>query len=85
MDTLLTSLGAAGCTFFITVPGSDDVMLGYQSAAYHDALYVREVLGTRPAPEFEAWLQRMGLVGADDRVHELPIADHPVAGLLEAA
>ena len=85
MDTLLTSLGAAGLTFFITVPGSDDVMLGYQSAAYHDALYAREVLGTRPAPEFEAWLHHMGLVGADDRVHELPIAEHPVAGLLEAA
>lgn len=85
MDTLLTSLGAAGCTFFITVPGSDDVMLGYQSAAFHDALYVREVLGTRPAPEFEAWLHRMGLVGTDDRVRELPVAGHPVAGLLEAA
>ncbi|MEN0014706.1 MAG: ethanolamine ammonia-lyase subunit EutB [Solirubrobacteraceae bacterium] len=83
MDTLLTSLGAAGCTFFITVPGSDDVMLGYQSASYHDALYVREVLGTRPAPEFEAWMQRMGMVGVDGRVRELPVAQHPVGALAE--
>ncbi len=84
MDTLLTSLGAAGCSFFITVPGSDDVMLGYQSASYHDALYVREVLGTRPAPEFEAWLQRMGMV-AGEKIREVPVGQHPVSGLLGAA
>jgi ethanolamine ammonia-lyase large subunit len=84
MDTLLTSLGAAGLTFFITVPGGDDVMLGYQSASYHDALYVREVLGTRPAPEFEAWLHVMGLVDVDDRVRTLPGVLDP-ATLLPAA
>ena len=56
MDTLLTLLGAAGCTYVIAVPGADDVMLGYQSTSYHDALYVRAALGLRPAPEFEAWL-----------------------------
>ena len=84
MDTLLTSLGAAGLTFFITVPGGDDVMLGYQSASYHDALYVREVLGTRPAPEFEAWLHRTGLVSDDDRVRALPGVLDP-ATLLPAA
>ncbi len=43
------------------VPGADDVMLAYQSTSFHDALYLREVLGLRPAPEFEAWLNRMGI------------------------
>jgi ethanolamine ammonia-lyase large subunit len=44
------------------VPGSDDIMLNYQSTSFHDALYVRRVLGLKPAPEFEAWLQAMGIV-----------------------
>jgi ethanolamine ammonia-lyase large subunit len=56
MDTLLTLLGAAGVNYIMGVPGADDVMLNYQSTSFHDALYVREVLGLRPAPEFEAWL-----------------------------
>ena len=60
MDTLLTLLGAAGAPFVIAVPGADDVMLGYQSLSFHDVLYLRQVLGLRPAPEFEAWLQRAG-------------------------
>ncbi|RZL10912.1 MAG: ethanolamine ammonia-lyase subunit EutB [Rubrivivax sp.] len=59
MDVLLTMLGAAGCTFVMGVPGSDDIMLNYQSTSFHDALYVRRVLGLAPAPEFEAWLHRM--------------------------
>ena len=46
----------------ICTPGGDDIMLNYQSASYHDALYLREVLGLRPAPEFEAWLARIGLL-----------------------
>jgi ethanolamine ammonia-lyase large subunit len=46
------------------VPGADDVMLSYQSSSFHDALYLRRVLGKRPAPEFEAWLERMGLADA---------------------
>lgn len=71
MDNLLTLLGAAGCAFVIAVPGADDVMLGYQSLAYHDALYARKVLGLRPAPEFAAWLDRLGMMGSDGRV--LPI------------
>ncbi len=62
MDVLLTVLGAAGCTFIMGVPGADDVMLNYQSTSFHDALYVRRVLGLRPAPEFEAWLERMGIL-----------------------
>ncbi len=56
MDTLLTLLGAAGVNYIMGVPGADDVMLQYQSTSFHDALYVRAVLGLRPAPEFEAWL-----------------------------
>jgi ethanolamine ammonia-lyase large subunit len=62
MDVLLTLLGVAGCNFVMGVPGSDDVMLNYQSTSFHDALYARRVLGLRPAPEFEAWLERMGVV-----------------------
>ena len=56
MDALLTLLGAAGVNYIMGVPGSDDVMLQYQSTSFHDALYLRETLGLRPAPEFEVWL-----------------------------
>ena len=63
MDTLLTLLGVAGVTYIMGIPGADDVMLSYQSTSFHDALYVRGVLGLRPAPEFDAWLDRMGLTG----------------------
>jgi ethanolamine ammonia-lyase large subunit len=61
MDTLLTLLAAAGCTYIMGVPGADDIMLNYQSTSFHDALYVRSLLGLRPAPEFEAWMERMQL------------------------
>jgi ethanolamine ammonia-lyase large subunit len=64
MDSLLTLLGVAGVTYVMGVPGADDVMLSYQSTSFHDALYLRGVLGLRPAPEFEAWLARMGLDGS---------------------
>lgn len=64
MDNLLTLLGVAGCTFVMGIPGADDVMLAYQSTSFHDALYLRQVLGLRPAPEFETWLQRMGIFNA---------------------
>ena len=71
MDTLLTLLGAAGVNYIMGVPGADDVMLNYQSTSFHDALYVRRVLGLRPAPEFEAWL-------AGDEFGRLAIeAGHP--------
>ena len=60
MDALLTLLGTAGVNFIMGVPGADDVMLNYQSTSFHDALYVRGLLGLRPAPEFEAWLERRG-------------------------
>ncbi len=61
MDTLSTLLTAAGVTFVITVPGADDVMLSYQSLAFDDIGYLREISGLAPAPEFEFWLERMGL------------------------
>ena len=50
------------------VPGADDIMLNYQSTSFHDALYLREVLGLRPAPEFEAWLRRMAILDERGRV-----------------
>ena len=69
MDALLTLLGAAGVTYIMGVPGADDVMLSYQSTSFHDALYLRSTLNLRPAPEFEAWLERMGLAtSTPDRI-----------------
>jgi ethanolamine ammonia-lyase large subunit len=65
MDALLTLLGVAGVTYVMGVPGADDVMLSYQSTSFHDALYLRSALGLRPAPEFEAWLDRVGLNRTD--------------------
>ncbi len=61
MDNLLTLLSVAGCNFIMGVPGADDVMLAYQSTSFHDALYLRRTLALRPAPEFEAWLEKMGI------------------------
>ncbi len=71
MDTLLTLLATAGCNFIMGIPGADDVMLHYQSTSFHDALYVRDVLGLKPAPEFEAWLKNMQLF--DDNMKALSI------------
>jgi ethanolamine ammonia-lyase large subunit len=68
MDNLLTLLAAAGVTFIMGVPGADDVMLNYQSTSFHDALYVRDLFGLRRAPEFDDWLVRTGLAGADFRL-----------------
>jgi ethanolamine ammonia-lyase large subunit len=62
MDVLLTLLGVAGCNYIMGVPGADDIMLGYQSTSFHDSHYLRQVLGLRPAPEFEAWLQKMNIM-----------------------
>jgi ethanolamine ammonia-lyase large subunit len=56
MDVLLTLMGAAGCNFIMGIPGSDDIMLNYQSTSFHDALYLRQLFGLKPAPEFEEWL-----------------------------
>ena len=59
MDALLTLLGVAGCNYIMGVPGADDIMLHYQSTSFHDAQYLRALLGLKPAPEFEAWLEQM--------------------------
>lgn len=71
MDNLLTLLGCAGINFIMGVPGADDVMLNYQSTSFHDALYVRELLGLRRAPEFEMWLQRMQIIDDDGRLRPI--------------
>jgi ethanolamine ammonia-lyase large subunit len=80
MDSLLTLLATAGVTFVMGVPGADDIMLNYQSTSFHDVLAVRELLGKRPAPEFEAWLQSNGLM-AQGRVRPDQIPSR-IAGLL---
>jgi ethanolamine ammonia-lyase large subunit len=84
MDALLTLLAVAGVTFVIAVPGADDIMLNYQSTSHHDADYVRQVLGRRPAPEFEAWLQRTGIVDRDGALADafLPDAMRPALSVV---
>lgn len=62
MDMLLTLLGSAGINFIMGIPGSDDVMLNYQTTSFHDALYARKLLGLRPTPEFEQWLRLTGIL-----------------------
>lgn len=81
MDGLLTLLGVAGVNFIMGIPGADDIMLNYQSTSFHDALYLRNVLGLRRAPEFEAWLESMGVIDASGAL--LPASPHQP--LLEGA
>jgi len=80
MDTLLTLLGAAGVNFIMGVPGADDVMLNYQSTSFHDANYLRQLMGLRCAPEFESWLQKMGLYDEKQRLmldkNAMPLLDY---------
>ncbi len=78
MDTLLTLLGTAGCSFVMGIPGSDDIMLNYQTTSFHDALYARRVLGLKPAPEFERWLHDMQIFQAEPGSFRLA-ADLPSA------
>jgi ethanolamine ammonia-lyase large subunit len=84
MDTLLTLLGVARCTYVMGVPGADDIMLNYQSTSFHDALYLRSVLGLRPAPEFEAWLEHMNLLDEERRVRELEPRSPELARMVAA-
>ncbi|MDP3521020.1 MAG: ethanolamine ammonia-lyase subunit EutB [Hydrogenophaga sp.] len=74
MDNLMVLLATAGLNFMIGVPGADDIMLNYQSTSFHDALVLREMLGLRRAPEFEAWLQHMGLTDAGGRLLPASVA-----------
>ncbi|WP_309626354.1 ethanolamine ammonia-lyase subunit EutB [Methylibium sp.] len=77
MDTLMTLLATAGLSFLMGVPGADDVMLNYQSTSFHDALYLRELLGLKRAPEIEAWLQRMHITDARGRLQRVA-SGHPL-------
>ncbi|WP_329349983.1 ethanolamine ammonia-lyase subunit EutB [Streptomyces sp. NBC_01261] len=79
--TMLTMLGVAGASFVICTPGGDDIMLNYQSASYHDALYLREVLGLRPAPEFETWLASIGLLGEGGEIRDVSGTAHPLTAI----
>jgi ethanolamine ammonia-lyase large subunit len=81
MDNLLTMLGVAGINFIMGVPGADDVMLNYQSTSFHDALYLRDVLGLKRAPEFEAWLERMQVTDRHGRLLGSAAKDHPLLGI----
>jgi ethanolamine ammonia-lyase large subunit len=74
MDVLLALLVASGVNFVMGVPGADDVMLGYQSTSFHDALAMRDLYGRNPAPEFAAWLAKQGLMDSANRIRpgELP-------------
>jgi ethanolamine ammonia-lyase large subunit len=68
MDTLMTLLATAGLTFIMGIPGSDDIMLNYQTTSFHDALYLRKVLGLKAAPEFELWLKKMNIMDAQGQM-----------------
>ena len=68
MDLLAFALANAGVNFLIAVPGADDIMLNYQSLSFHDIVRLRHVLKLKPAPEFETWLARMGLLDAQGRL-----------------
>ncbi|MDB5963680.1 MAG: ethanolamine ammonia lyase large subunit, partial [Polaromonas sp.] len=82
MDALLALLVASGVNFVMGVPGADDIMLGYQSTSFHDALAMRDLLGKKPAPEFEQWLSAQGLVDEAGRVRPeaLPSRFLPLLG-----
>ena len=67
MDVLLTLFGTAGINFIMGIPGSDDVMLNYQTTSFHDALYLRQLLGLKPAPEFQNWLEQQGIMQQSNR------------------
>ena len=81
MDALLTLLGTAGCNFIMGIPGADDIMLNYQSTSFHDALYIRKLLGLKPAPEFEEWLIKNGIMNHNNEL--LPLkSQHKLLALI---
>ena len=77
MDILLTVLGNAGVTFIMGIPGADDIMLNYQSTSFHDALYLRDLLKLKRAPEFENWLSNIGLLDTIGNIIS-PSLKHPL-------
>ncbi|MCX2478398.1 ethanolamine ammonia-lyase subunit EutB [Pedobacter sp. MC2016-15] len=81
MDNLLTLLGVAGCNFVMGIPGSDDIMLNYQSTSFHDALYLRKALGLKPAPEFEDWLIRQGITDNQGNITHTQLTGKLIAHL----
>jgi ethanolamine ammonia-lyase large subunit len=84
MDVLLTLLATAGCTYFMGVPGADDIMLNYQSTSFHDTQYVRQLLGLRPAPEFEDWLQSMRITNEHNQLAPVDSQNRLLAAALES-
>ncbi|MDR3153372.1 MAG: ethanolamine ammonia-lyase subunit EutB [Deltaproteobacteria bacterium] len=81
MDVLLCMLAAGGITYVMGLPGADDVMLNYQSTSYHDVCWVRKLLGRRPAPEFEAWLESFGITDSEGGLLPEAVGERPM-GLL---
>ena len=67
LENMAVLLASAGVNFFMGLPLGDDIMLNYQSTSFHDIGAIRELLGLRPTPEFETWMERMGLM-ADGRL-----------------
>ncbi len=76
IDLALTMLGAAGCNYIMAIPGSDDIMLNYQTTSFHDTLYIRKLFNYKPAPEFEQWLLKMNLV--DHHLNPLCVSDNAI-------
>ncbi len=83
MDNLLVLMGTAGCNYIMGVPGADDIMLNYQSTSFHDALFVRELLGLNPAPEFESWLYKQGLTDDQGKLISSK-SNHPLLKYINA-
>lgn len=83
MDVLLTLLGNAGCNFIMGVPGADDIMLNYQSTSFHDAAYIRKLLGLKPAPEFQVWLENMEIHNSAGLLQPIDIGNRLLTMSLE--
>lgn len=81
VDTLMTLLAVAGVTFIMGIPGADDIMLNYQSTSFHDALYLRKVMGLGVAPEFEQWLKSVNLMNDAGEIQPVEPAHHLLQGM----
>lgn len=81
VDTLMTLLAVAGVTFIMGIPGADDIMLNYQSTSFHDALYLRKVMGLGAAPEFEQWLKSVNIMNNEGQIQPVEPAHHLLQGM----